>query len=546
MAIETGITEIADSEDDPMTSSPIVFSDEAACEKHATAAAVPSQVRQDAHGTSQALTEHADDAALREAEGWDPGRDETSPDVDAPNTDQTDPQLDNANTTQQEGLMVEVQSPKHLPQDKASVRDMPDTQTDEANLDRALATQGGSTSGHLEQQDANHLVNEGLAEPQKPKAADDLPQDTALALPADRQGQQSVSEALPDRGNIIQACEENQAIQNELDQQAERYQQLTAADASNGPSSIIRRELKDSEIDSPVQNSPTNQPPDVVMSDHSPVVHLGDGPWAPDQSMGHEHASGHAFDLSKATLANVSESAVIRETAETPTMPSTPVDGEAGSAAVKVAKPGPPLCTDPEDIDMVVEAPRTGAEVEGPALNVPDASSSIVQSGSLAEESREQHAAVEEASRTKAGEEQSARASSTATERIAQHQHDPTTQASQASAPPTPPMTTQEITLAELKSQKGALLASLGALPAIQVLMEESASFDAGMDEGDGEPTETDIIAAANKIVKEHIKLLHEYNELKDVGQGLMGLLADQRGVRIVEVQEEFGIDAND
>jgi hypothetical protein len=106
--------------------------------------------------------------------------------------------------------------------------------------------------------------------------------------------------------------------------------------------------------------------------------------------------------------------------------------------------------------------------------------------------------------------------------------------------------TPQEVTLAELKAQKSAMLASLAALPAIQVLMEENASSDAEICDGDDEPTETDIMAAANKIVKDHIKLLHEYNELKDVGQGLMGLIADQRGVRIIEVQEEFGIDAQD
>jgi len=107
-------------------------------------------------------------------------------------------------------------------------------------------------------------------------------------------------------------------------------------------------------------------------------------------------------------------------------------------------------------------------------------------------------------------------------------------------------MTPQEITLAELKAQKAALLASLAALPAIRVLMEENASSNADMSDGEDEPTETDIMVAANKMVKDHIKLLHEYNELKDVGQGLMGLIADQRGVRIIEVQEEFGVDAND
>lgn len=46
--------------------------------------------------------------------------------------------------------------------------------------------------------------------------------------------------------------------------------------------------------------------------------------------------------------------------------------------------------------------------------------------------------------------------------------------------------------------------------------------------------------------VKHHIRLLHEYNEIKDVGQGLMGLIADARGIRVVEVQREFGVDGRD
>jgi hypothetical protein len=109
-----------------------------------------------------------------------------------------------------------------------------------------------------------------------------------------------------------------------------------------------------------------------------------------------------------------------------------------------------------------------------------------------------------------------------------------------------PALTPQEITLAELKAQKASLLASLATLPAIRSLMEEQDSPDVDMSDNHGEPTEADVMAAVNKIVKNHIKLLHEYNELKDAGQGLMGLIADQRGVRIVEVQDEFGIDAND
>lgn len=46
------------------------------------------------------------------------------------------------------------------------------------------------------------------------------------------------------------------------------------------------------------------------------------------------------------------------------------------------------------------------------------------------------------------------------------------------SQPPAIPKTPQEITLAELKAQKAALLASLTTLPAIRILMEEQASSD--------------------------------------------------------------------
>ncbi|KAJ8114063.1 hypothetical protein OPT61_g3964 [Boeremia exigua] len=122
-----------------------------------------------------------------------------------------------------------------------------------------------------------------------------------------------------------------------------------------------------------------------------------------------------------------------------------------------------------------------------------------------------------------------------------------TSEVSKPSSPHSSPvLSPQEITLAELRAQKAALLDTLKALPAIQVLIEESQASHVDMSDDDGEPTEADITAAANKIVKEHIRLLHDYNELKDVGQGLMGIIADQRGLRIVEVQDEFGIDAND
>ncbi|OOQ87640.1 Mating-type switching protein swi5 [Penicillium brasilianum] len=49
-----------------------------------------------------------------------------------------------------------------------------------------------------------------------------------------------------------------------------------------------------------------------------------------------------------------------------------------------------------------------------------------------------------------------------------------------------------------------------------------------------------------SETVKRHIRLLHEYNEIKDIAQGLMGLIAEARGVRQVDVQREYGVKEQD
>jgi hypothetical protein len=50
----------------------------------------------------------------------------------------------------------------------------------------------------------------------------------------------------------------------------------------------------------------------------------------------------------------------------------------------------------------------------------------------------------------------------------------------------------------------------------------------------------------AAETVKKHIRLLHDYNDIRDVGQGLVGMIADNRGVRIGELYEEFGVGLKD
>ncbi|XP_006835044.1 PREDICTED: DNA repair protein SWI5 homolog [Chrysochloris asiatica] len=46
--------------------------------------------------------------------------------------------------------------------------------------------------------------------------------------------------------------------------------------------------------------------------------------------------------------------------------------------------------------------------------------------------------------------------------------------------------------------------------------------------------------------LKDHISQLHEYNDIKDVGQMLLGKLAMIRGVTTKELYPEFDLDMND
>lgn len=92
-----------------------------------------------------------------------------------------------------------------------------------------------------------------------------------------------------------------------------------------------------------------------------------------------------------------------------------------------------------------------------------------------------------------------------------------------------------EATLASLQAQRSALVAE-AKLPS-GLNMPETWSED--------EKTKSALMTA-NAAIKDHIALLHKYNEIKDIGQGLMGLIADQRGVRVAKVMDEFGMGEKD
>ncbi|KAF2012887.1 hypothetical protein BU24DRAFT_261073 [Aaosphaeria arxii CBS 175.79] len=108
--------------------------------------------------------------------------------------------------------------------------------------------------------------------------------------------------------------------------------------------------------------------------------------------------------------------------------------------------------------------------------------------------------------------------------------------------PPVHVESSQEAILDVLKARRAELITSLAGLSksddAISNLIEE---YDPDL-----LSSSSHVLGLANDIVKRHITLLHEYNEIKDVGQGLMGLMAEQRGVRSIDIHREYGIELKD
>ena len=90
-----------------------------------------------------------------------------------------------------------------------------------------------------------------------------------------------------------------------------------------------------------------------------------------------------------------------------------------------------------------------------------------------------------------------------------------------------------ESTVAELLSQRTSLIDSTSPTPDTQ-------------ESEDAETRAKLAVDAANAKIKSQIKQLQQYNDIKDIGTQLMGLIAEKRGCRIGEVQEEFGINPDD
>ncbi|RYN17692.1 hypothetical protein AA0112_g11933 [Alternaria arborescens] len=540
MAIEKGATEIADSEDDPMTSSPGVVPDEAA-DKLCAMACVPYQERQDAlHRADclhQAFAQRNANAASCSAEGLGGDRDDAQID-DASKIDQTNTTLQDPNTVQEEGAVNELghhDLSSHSELRSSNSASMTGAISDESNV---MLVQ---TLPKMESQPGEEVPAR--------KADTDIQQDRSNQTTKDEPAKQS----------DMRAVESAVVKDVENDSEAD-YQEQPCIASSN---SLARNEQAATESVHPIILDTQSKTPNTIEqhpSDASVDVEVSDG-FRP-LSQGYT-AHGSLFRESSNNGSQVAgqlpayeypnENAAHSPIASTAaSIGTTSVDSAADASVDRVGNhvvpnlslgaeqhdaqsPGTTLCNSQIDTDT-----------SETAMSARETSPMIDHKQTLLRDSTEQHLAVAETALSRKSADEDSVASSPTTE-PATYDQSHTGACYMTSLPQTSPLkTSQETTLDEMRAQKAALLASLGALPAIQVLIEEHALSDAELDDANDVPTKTDIMAAANKIVREHIKLLHEYNELKDMGQGLMGLIADQRGARIVEVQEEFGIDVAD
>jgi len=130
---------------------------------------------------------------------------------------------------------------------------------------------------------------------------------------------------------------------------------------------------------------------------------------------------------------------------------------------------------------------------------------------------------------------------------------------SSSTAPPSSPATTETIDLTDvpppnprltaLQTKKANLERTLADLVARRNALVSQSTLPSGLampDDWSLEQKQNQALSNASVVIKEHIGLLHTYNEIKDIGQGLMGLVAEQRGVRIKVVQEDFGCGEKD
>ena len=103
--------------------------------------------------------------------------------------------------------------------------------------------------------------------------------------------------------------------------------------------------------------------------------------------------------------------------------------------------------------------------------------------------------------------------------------------------------------IAETESQLSDTLRQISELPSFPPQAEPTpTSSRLQIRGGEIELTDNDqaALAYSNQVFSRHISLLKKYNEIKDITQGMLSIIAEKEGRRLAEIMEEYGLDEKD
>jgi len=106
-----------------------------------------------------------------------------------------------------------------------------------------------------------------------------------------------------------------------------------------------------------------------------------------------------------------------------------------------------------------------------------------------------------------------------------------------------------ESKIVETESQLSDTLSQISELPSFPAQGEPtSTSSDLQFRGGAIELTDNDqaALAYSSQVFSRHISLLKKYNEIKDIAQGMLSIIAEKEGRRLAEIMEEYGLDSKD
>lgn len=110
-----------------------------------------------------------------------------------------------------------------------------------------------------------------------------------------------------------------------------------------------------------------------------------------------------------------------------------------------------------------------------------------------------------------------------------------------------PSSSDENTTLSTLRARQAYLESTVSQLMTQRDSLVENITAQSGSPAALNEESRVKIaLETADQKIKTQIKQLQQYNDIKDIGTQLMGMIAEKRGCRIAEIQEEFGIKADD